>query len=187
MSEPFSTSLIESSRVGSSPLDWPRVDTRLAHHYGLFSFLRMLLCKDDKQELTELTSLFSTLHNLNVSHSDFEPLIFYRPGSGEKSPFSRAQIDLCGQKCHRANVSLIVQLQAATPISLKASSNGQDQLIHPSLLSFHCDRDSYSMVSKRRICGKFSSIPTAVEFNSFSIFCLRGHAIRIWNVENTFR
>lgn len=82
----------------------------------------------------------------------------YRPGSGDKTPFALAKLDLCGAKCHRANASVSLRLQA-TPTQLvgpheaHGGSPGGQHEAQQHAGSFHCDRHSYSMVSKRRMCG----------------------------------
>lgn len=93
-------------------------------------------------------------------YADVDTQLAYEPASGERWPFLRAQLDLCAVKCHRPNVSVLLELEA-TPTS-GPHPNGPERRPPPSLAgaigepaaAFHCDRDSYSMLSKRRLCGK---------------------------------
>lgn len=121
-------------------------------------------------------------------------LIAYKPQSGDRLPFLRAQFDLCGAKCHRPNISVTLKLEATPKFGYKNEGERRSSkrktrpgfvtfgnknmetskiLIVPTKRetdghedtfkseapggSFHCDRESYSMVSKRRLCGKLAS------------------------------
>lgn len=134
--------------------------------------------------------------------------IAYRPQSGDRLPFLRAQLDLCGAKCHRPNISVALKLEATPKIGRRAggasSSSGGGKpkgktkrsrrlnlttskeeekeeeeedgdswaflankkvensdakfMSEASGERFHCDRETYSMVSKRRLCGKLSKL-----------------------------
>lgn len=68
----------------------------------------------------------------------------YSPASNELWPFLRGRLDLCGAKCHRPNISVALQLQTDQQQQQQQSQHG-----------FHCDREPYSMASKRRLCGKY--------------------------------
>lgn len=134
--------------------------------------------------------------------------IAYKPQSGDRLPFLRAQLDLCGAKCHRPNISVALKLEATPKFgprsarSFDSNSNfnkrkrkrrlnsvafnaghedeeGDDEVSGPSAATssnkkvensgaefmsdeasggnFHCDRESYSMISKRRLCGKLAA------------------------------
>ena len=102
-----------------------------------------------------------------------EARLEYAPESGERWPFLGARLDLCGQRCLRPNVSVQLQLEAQSAAAKQAQrrEQGANSSAWPQLQpqpqlqppapspspfgSFHCDRDPYTMVSKRRLCGKF--------------------------------
>lgn len=123
-----------------------------------------------------------------------DTFIAYKPQSGDRLPFLRAQFDLCGAKCHRPNISVTLKLEATPKFGHKSEleRRGLKRKTRPSFVtsgnknvetskifnastkretdrhedtfkseasggSFHCDRESYSMVSKRRLCGKLTS------------------------------
>ena len=86
--------------------------------------------------------------------------IDYKPASGERWPFLRARLDLCETKCARLNVSATFQLEAAaaaaklSPINKRQAAAAAHSGARRLATSFHCDRDPYALVSKRRLCGK---------------------------------
>lgn len=79
-------------------------------------------------------------------------------------PFLHTQLDFCGVKCHRPNVSVSVVLEQGRTNAIRSSGAPMDyEHLRTATTSsttarsgsFHCDRESYSVISKRRLCGKF--------------------------------
>lgn len=116
--------------------------------------------------------------NKTTPSIDVDTQIAYRPQSGDRSPFLRARLDLCGTKCHRPNITVALTLEATpSPLTVdqlgrpsrspepttgnddtRATGPPSGRKRAPSGSGFHCDRESYSMVSKRRLCGKFGQL-----------------------------
>lgn len=158
------------------------------NHINLIPFNQLINEKNNNNNKTKL-----------MTRPDVDTQIAYKPGSGDRWPFLRAQLDLCGTKCHRPNITIQLLLEATpsgagSQASNSNNNNNNNKKAHanngykstqtgrsridsnkseqrqrqvsnklrpaaaPSnsrqVSSFHCDRDSYSMVSKRRLCGK---------------------------------
>lgn len=95
-----------------------------------------------------------------------------RRQSQELPILSEAYFDFCGIKCHKPNITVQLALKSKPNksfINSKGASNNNyldrtNELnlyesidLNQEQASINCDRDPYTMVSKRKICGKLTN------------------------------